>query len=716
LTAPHLEAGSPRPLGASWTGQGTNFALYSSSAQKVELCLFDADGVESKVLLHHRSGNVFHGFLRGAGPGTLYGYRVHGPYEPENGHRFNPAKLLLDPYAHKIVGEVQWSKAMYAYELDTDLEETPTEDDEGEPRPAKDEVVNNDDSAPGMPKCEVVDDAFDWGDDRAPNVPWRDTVFYEVHVKGFTKQHPDVPQALRGTYAGLASDEAIAYLKKLGVTSVELLPVHAFIQDQRLVESGLRNYWGYNTIGFFAPELAYCADGTLNEFKGMVKHLHAAGLEVILDVVYNHTAEGNHLGPTLSFKGIDNASYYRLSPEDRRFYVDYTGTGNTLDTHDPVVLRLVMDSLRYWVQQMHVDGFRFDLASALGRSQEHFDLCSSFFAAIGQDPVLSQVKLIAEPWDIGSYNVGAFPHGWAEWNGKYRDTVRSFWRGDEGALADFAKRLCGSDDLFEHNGRSPLDSVNVITVHDGFTLRDLVSYNEKHNDANGEDNRDGETHNTSWNCGAEGETDDVEINALRERQQRNLLATLFVSQGTPLLLAGDELGRTQGGNNNGYCQDSEISWLDWQNPHADRLLPFVQELIALRRELPSLRRTTFFTGQVDADGKKDIAWINAAGLEMDDEEWLKPIARSAGAVMCGRQTGAMDDDGKTVDSDSVLILFNAYHEELPFVLPPHRGEHWSLRLDTAVEGAFARSDWKAGEAYKMAGRSLVLMTQAAGGR
>ncbi len=723
---PRLGAGSPSPLGATPTGQGVNFALYAGHAHEVELCIFDAAGTETRLLLHHRSGNIWHGLLPGHGAGLRYGYRVHGPYEPAHGLRHNPAKLLLDPYAKKIVGDVTWSNALYAYDVNAPAPTDAGEGDgavdgaEGEGVPAnpppKDEVINTEDSAPGMPRCEVVDDAFDWGDDHAPRVPWRDTVFYELHVKGFTQQLHDVPEALRGTYAGLASDEAIAHMKHLGVTSVELLPVHAFVQDQRLVEAGLRNYWGYNTIGFFSPEMSYCANGGLDEFKGMVKRLHAAGLEVILDVVYNHTAEGNHLGPTLSFKGIDNCEYYRLSHEDRRFYVDYTGTGNTLDTHEPIVLRLVLDSLRYWVQQMHVDGFRFDLCSALARSENAFDLRSSFLAAIAQDPVLSQVKLIAEPWDIGSYNVGGFPHGWAEWNGKYRDTVRAFWRGDEGVLAEFARRLCGSDDLFAHNGRSPTESVNVITVHDGFTLRDLVSYNEKHNEANGEDNRDGESHNTSWNCGVEGDTDDPEINALRERQQRNLLATLFVSQGTPLLLAGDELGRTQGGNNNGYCQDSPISWLDWQAEQGARLLPFVRGLMALRRELPALRRTTFFTGRPGADGIKDITWINAAGVEMVDEEWMKPIARSAGQVICGKQTGALDNEGQPVNSDSVLILFNAYHDELPFVLPPHRGEHWTLRLDTAhdegLDAEFGRAEWRAGDTYPMAGRSVVLMTQA----
>ncbi len=709
MTQPSLKAGAPHPLGATWTGQGTNFALKSGAAEKVELCLFDEAGRQTACLpLFHRSGDTWHGFLPGHGPGTRYGFRVHGPYEPARGLRFNPAKLLLDPYARKIVGEVAWSNALYGYEIGA-----AGDDPDG---PPSDDAINTEDSAPGMPKCEVVDPAFDWGDDRPPQVPWAETVFYELHVKGFTKIHPGVPEEQRGTYAGLASDAAIAHFKRLGVTSVELLPVHAFIQDQRLVEAGLRNYWGYNSIGFFAPEMGYSASGTVDEFKHMVKRLHAAGLEVILDVVYNHTAEGNHLGPTLCFKGIDNTGYYRLGAEDPRFYADYTGTGNSLDSHGPLALRLIMDSLRFWVTEMRVDGFRFDLASTLGRAQDAFDWRNGFFAAVGQDPVLSRVKLIAEPWDTGDggYQVGGFPPGWAEWNGKYRDGVRAFWRGDEGALAEFAQRLCGSADLYRHNGRGPLDSVNIVTVHDGFTLRDLVSYDDKHNEANGEDNRDGESNNTSWNCGAEGETDDAGINALRERQQRNLLATLFVSQGTPLLLAGDELGRTQQGNNNGYCQDNEISWIDWALPQAESLQPFVERLIALRRELPALRRPVFFTGEAQEDGKKDIAWFNAAGLEMQDEEWLQPQARSAGVVLCGRQTGAVDDDGHPVDADSVLLLFNAHDEAIPFTLPEHRGGGWHLRLDTAKQDAFAGGAFKAGQPYPLAGRSLALLIQPAG--
>jgi glycogen operon protein len=696
-----LEPGRPFPLGATWDGEGTNFAVYSSSAEHVDLCLFDkADDAEAKSTwrLPKRSGHIWHGYLRGCQPGALYGLRVDGPYTPEQGLKFNANKLLLDPYARAIVGEVKWSSAHYAYDQqDSDC----------------DLSFNSEDSAGAMPKSMVVDGRFDWGDDKPPRVPWRDMVIYELHVKGFTQRHPDVPEKLRGTYEGLATPAAIAHFKKLGVTSLELLPIHAFVDDHRLVELGKRNYWGYNTIGFFAPEMRYSATGSIDEFKRMVKALHEAGLEVILDVVYNHTAEGNHMGPTLCFKGIDNPSYYRLAA-DPRYYSDVTGTGNTVNTHHPMALKLIMDSLRYWVQEMHVDGFRFDLASALGRGKSEFDIRSSFFAAIIQDPVLSHVKLIAEPWDTGEggYRVGGYPTGWAEWNGRYRDDVRSFWRGDEGALPAFAKRLSGSADLYQHSGRRPVDSINIVTVHDGFTLRDLVSYNDKHNEANGESNRDGESHNSSWNCGVEGETEDEAINTLRARQQRNFLATLFLSQGTPLLLGGDELGRTQKGNNNAYCQDSALSWLDWHIPMAEQLQGFVQKVIALRKSLPALRRTNFLTGIPSVDGKKDLTWFNAAGLEMKQEEWLNPAARSACAVWCGRQTGELDEDGKPLHSDTVLIMFNAYHDKLKFVLPPYHGKQWTAQLDTAqTDGRPAKDQWHAGERYPVAGRSLVLMTQ-----
>jgi glycogen operon protein len=702
-SAPEIRPGLPHPLGATWDGQGTNFAIYSSVAEQVELCLYDAGGeVETaRIALPHRTGHVWHAYLPGCAPGTLYGYRVHGSYQPQAGLRCNPAKLLLDPYARGIVGEFKWSNALYAYPHDA---------------PEQDLARNDQDSAPSMPRCQVVDDAFDWGNDKPPRIPWRDTVFYELHVKGFTQKQPDVPQRLRGTYAGLASAESIAHLKRLGVTAVELLPVHAFCDDHRLVDMGLRNYWGYNSIGFFAPEQRYNASGTLAEFKGMVKLLHEAGIEVVLDVVYNHTAEGNHLGPTLSFKGIDNPTYYRLA-DDPRYYFDLTGTGNTFDSHLPVALRVIMDSLRYWVQEMHVDGFRFDLASALGRNETEFHWCANFFAAIAQDPVLALVKLIAEPWDIGEggYQVGGFPSGWAEWNGRYRDAVRAFWRGDEGMLGDFAHRLSGSRDLYDHDGRAPTDSVNIVTVHDGFTLRDLVSYNEKHNDANREDNHDGETNNHSWNCGVEGPTDDAEVNALRERQQRNFLATLFVSQGTPLLLAGDELGRTQQGNNNGYCQDSDISWVDWQLPQVQTLRPFVERLAALRRELPALRRPRFLTGEPGPDGVKDVTWLTPHAVEMTEDDW-GGHARSVAMMLCGRQTGELNAAGRPVESDSVLLLFNAFHEPLDFQLPALRGGGWTARIDTmADDGLPVQRDWHEGDALTIGARSMVVLTQAAGG-
>jgi isoamylase len=700
---PEIQPGQPHPLGACWDGSGTNFALYSSVAEKVELCLFEPGSVteSERIELPHRTGHVWHAYLPGCLPGTLYGYRVHGPYEPAQGTRCNPGKLLLDPYARGIVGDYRWSNALYAYPHD---------------HPEQDLARNDEDSAPAMPRCQVVDDAFDWGDDKPPRIAWRDTVIYELHVKGFTVKHPDVPSRLRGTYAGLASAEAIAHFKRLGVTAVELLPVHSFVDDHRLIDLGRRNYWGYNTIGFFAPEQRYNASGTLAEFKGMVKLLHAAGIEVILDVVYNHTAEGNHLGPTLCLKGIDNATYYRLC-DDPRYYHDVTGTGNTLDSHQPVALRLIMDSLRYWVQEMHVDGFRFDLASALGRTETQFDWCSNFFAAVGQDPVLAPVKLIAEPWDVGEggYQVGGFPLGWADWNGRYRDAVRSFWRGDDDRLGEFAARLSGSRDLYHHDGRAPTDSINIVTVHDGFTLRDLVSYNDKHNEANGEDNRDGESHNLSWNCGAEGPTDDPAIEALRERQQRNFLATLFVSQGTPLLLGGDELGRTQHGNNNGYCQDNEISWVDWKLPQSERLRPFVERLAALRRELPALRRPTFVTGEPGPDGVRDVTWFTPGAAEMGEADW-GGHAKSVAVMLCGRQTGEVDATRRPVESASVLMLFNAFHEPLAFTLPALRDGGWTARVDTARDDAVPQqADWRAGDTFEVAGRSMVVFTQAAGG-
>ncbi len=579
--------GRPDPRGATWDGEGVNFALFSEHAERVQLCVFDdAGGRELQCIdVRERTDQVWHCYLPEARPGMLYGYRVYGPYRPNEGHRFNRHKLLLDPYAKQIVGALRWSDAQFGYTLGNKREDL---------------SYDRRDSARGMPKCKVVDPAFTWGDDRRPDVPWHEMVIYELHVHGYTMQHLDIPPPLRGTYAALATAPVIDYLKRLGVTTLELMPVHAFVDDRRLVERGLRNYWGYNTIGFFAPDARYSASGKLAEFKTMVKTLHSAGFEVILDVVYNHTAEGNQLGPTLAFRGIDNSSYYRLQPEDARFYTDYTGTGNTLNMKHPRVLQLLMDSLRYWVTEMHVDGFRFDLASALARELHEVDRLGAFFDILRQDPVLTRVKLIAEPWDLGEggYQVGNFPPGWAEWNDKYRDTMRAYWKGDGGLIGEFSRRLTGSSDLYGRSGRLPHASINFITAHDGFTLDDLVSYNDKHNEANLEDNRDGNNHNLSWNCGIEGPTEDPAIKALRARQKRNMLATLLLSQGVPMLLAGDEIGRTQNGNNNAYCQDNPLSWLDW-NLDDDRrkLLDFVRRLVQIRRTHPVFRRRYFFQGR-----------------------------------------------------------------------------------------------------------------------
>lgn len=614
--------GRPYPLGATWDGSGVNFALFSENAQKVELCLFDESGEREveRIELAEKTDHVFHCYLPEAGPGQLYGYRVHGPYEPGNGHRFNPNKLLLDPYARDVHGTVDWEHDHFGYEMGKDGD-----------------TFSEKDNASGMPKGRVVDTSFTWGEDRRPDVPWEDTIIYEVHVKGFTKLHPEVPEPLRGTYAGLASPPAIEHLKKLGVTAVELLPVHLFLDDKVLVDQGLKNYWGYNTLNFFVPDPRYSASGRVDEFKTTVKKLHEAGIEVILDVVYNHTAEGNHLGPTLSFRGIDNASYYRLTENDRRFYMDYTGTGNTLDTTHPRVLQLILDSLRYWVEEMHVDGFRFDLATTLGREEHLFERGSAFLDIVRQDPVVSQVKLIAEPWDVGEggYQVGNFPAGWAEWNGKYRDEVRSYWKGDGGMVNELASRLAGSSDIYERDGRRPYASINFVTAHDGFTLHDLVSYNEKHNEENGEDNNDGDDHNRSWNCGAEGPTDDEEINALRRRQKRNFLATLLLSQGIPMLLYGDETGRTQNGNNNAYCQDNETSWMTWDLSENDRkLMDFVRRVIRIKKNHPVFRRRKFFQGKkLPGTELRDITWLTPDGKEMTDKEWNTSYARSLGLQM-----------------------------------------------------------------------------------
>ncbi len=693
--------GKPYPLGATWDGQGVNFALYSQHAEKVELCLFSPNGRREveRTELKERTDFVWHCYLPDARPGLLYGYRVHGPYAPEEGHRFNSHKLLLDPYARMIAGQLRWSDAHFGYRVGARREDLSFD-----PR----------DNASGMPKSQVIDPAFTWGDDRRPNIPWQDMVIYEMHAKGYTQLHPDVPQQLRGTYSGIATAPVIEHLKRLGITAIDLLPIHTFVDDKRLVQVGLHNYWGYNNIGFFAPEMRYAATGTLGEFKMMVKTLHSAGIEVILDVVYNHTGEGNQLGPTLCFRGIDNLTYYRLHVDDPRLYVDYTGTGNTFNTAHPVVLHLIMDSLRYWVTEMHVDGFRFDLAATLAREEHAVDRSSTFFGIIQQDPVIKQVKLIAEPWDLGEggYQVGNFPPGWAEWNGKYRDAIRSYWKGDGGLVGELASRLSGSSDLFEHSGRGPTASINFITAHDGFTLHDLVSYNEKHNEENGEDNRDGESHNRSWNCGVEGPTEDPAIKALREQQKRNFLATLFFSQGVPMLLAGDELGRTQLGNNNAYCQDNAVSWVHWNlNPEVRQLLEFTQRIIALRNAHPLFRRRTFFRGRAVRDpAAKDVTWLAPSGKEMTDEEWNQSFARCLGVFLHGDGLTERDERGRPVQDDDLLLLLNAHHDEVPFTLPGEAQVRWNALTDTSVaDGTPAQEFFDAGTAYPLQGRSVALL-------
>ncbi|MBA2355610.1 MAG: glycogen debranching protein GlgX [Acidobacteria bacterium] len=701
--------GRPYPLGATWDGQGINFALFSENATSVELCLFDAPRAEAEVArirLPETTAHVWHGYLPDLGPGQLYGYRVGGPFEPKAGHRFNPNKLLIDPYARALLGEVDWKARVFGYPLG----------DGGDPDLQFDEL----DSAWGVPLGVVIDRAFDWGDDRAPNTPWHRTVIYEAHVKGLTMRHPDVPDDVRGTYAGVANPSVIEHFKQLGITAVELLPVHSFLQDGFLLDKGLSNYWGYNTLNFFAPESRYAAASEpgcqVREFKEMVKSLHVAGIEVILDVVYNHTAEGNHLGPTLSFKGIDNAAHYRLVAGTERYYMDYTGTGNSLNVRHPQVLKLIMDSLRYWVTEMHVDGFRFDLASTLARELHEVDRLSAFFDIIHQDPILSRVKLIAEPWDVGEggYQVGNFPELWTEWNGKYRDALRSFWKGDERRAGEVASRLMGSSDLYSSDGRHPYASINFVVAHDGFTLRDLVSYNDKHNDANGEGNRDGESHNLSWNCGAEGDTDDAAIDALRAQQQRNFLAALIFSQGVPMICGGDELGRTQGGNNNAYCQDNEISWTDW-NLDDDRraLLHFTRELVALRMAHPVLHRRKFFQGRrIRGSDVKDLTWLDPNGAEMSDEQWGTPSTRAFGVRMAGDLINELDDRGDRVQGDSLMLLLNAWQEHVPFVIPSagDEPERWETLLDTAhPEQDRAARGYDSGAEYPLEGRSLVLL-------
>jgi isoamylase len=696
--------GKPYPLGATWDGEGVNFAIFSEHAEQVGLCLFDESGRREirRVAVREQTDQVWHCYLPEARPGLLYGYRMRGPYEPAKGLRFNHHKLLLDPYAKQIRNGLKWHDSHFGYKIGHRNEDL---------------SYDRRDSAPGMLKGVVVDPAFTWGADQAPHTPWHRTVIYEVHVKGFTIRHPDVPARLRGTYAALATAPVIDYLTRLGVTAVELMPVHTFIDDRHLVERGLRNYWGYNTIGFFAPEPRYLASGTINEFKTMVKTLHSAGIEVILDVVYNHTAEGNQHGPTLSFRGIDNPVYYRLIADNPRYYMDYTGTGNTLNMRHPRVLQLIMDSLRYWVLEMHVDGFRFDLAATLARELHEVDRLGAFLDIIHQDPVLSQVKLIAEPWDLGEggYQVGKFPVGWAEWNDKYRDALRSYWKGDGGIIGELAYRITGSSDLYARSGRRPYASVNFVTAHDGFTLQDLVSYNSKHNEANSENNHDGTDNNRSWNCGVEGPADDPEINRLRARQKRNFIATLFLSQGVPMLLAGDEIGHTQLGNNNAYCQDNEISWLDW-NPQGldNELLAFVQRLIALRKDHPVFRRRNFFQGrQIRGAGIKDIAWLRPDGNEMTDEEWNQEFARCLGVSLSGQAVDELDERGQRIQDDTFLVLMNAHHEEIPFVVPtPPSQSGWVAILDTSCQTTHRPDAFYAGgSTYPLQARSLALLVE-----
>jgi isoamylase len=705
MTRMRTRPGRPYPLGAAWDGAGVNFALFSEHGTGVELCLFDETGRRetARVPLSEYTDQVWHIYLPEARPGLKYGYRVHGPWEPEAGHRFNPAKLLLDPYARAIDREVAWGDEVFGYTIGA---------------PDADLARDDRDSAPRMPKGIVVDTAFTWGGDAPPRIPWRDTVIYEVHVKGFTARHPDIPRPLRGTYAGLASPPAVEYLRRLGATAVELMPVHEFVIDKHLSDRGLTNYWGYNSIGFFAPEGSYAAAGRhgaqVGEFKTMVKTLHEAGIEVILDVVYNHTAEGNHLGPTLAFRGIDNAAYYRLAGAGR-YYMDYTGCGNTLNMLHPRTLQLIMDSLRYWIQEMHVDGFRFDLASALARELDEVDRLGAFFDIIHQDPVISQVKLIAEPWDLGEggYQVGNFPVQWAEWNGIYRDTVRAFWKGDEGQAAGLAYRLTGSSDLYGRGGRRPYASINFVTAHDGFTLRDLVSYNDKHNEANGEGNRDGHDHNLSWNHGAEGPTDDPAIAALRERQSRNFLATLLLSQGVPMILYGDEVGRTQKGNNNAYCQDNELTWMDWTLGRRERdLLAFTRRTIALRRRHPAIRRSKFFYGRRIAGSEvKDLAWFRPDGKEVTEDDWTNPLTRCLGLRIAGDALDEVDEHGRPLRDDTLLLVINAHWEPVRFVLPAHRpGLRWEPLLYTGrPDGHVRPRALRAGAGYDIEARSLALL-------
>jgi isoamylase len=694
-----VKPGNPYPLGATWDGQGVNFSIFSEHATAVELCLIDSDGEESRVPLKRRTGFVWHGYFDGIGPGQRYAYRVHGPYEPERGLRFNSQVRLIDPYAKALSGLHDWSAGSFAYD--------------GEQ--GKEDLAASEVNATGAPLSLVIDPKFDWGDERRPNRPFHDLVIYEAHVRGLTIQHPEVPEALRGTYLGMCQPAIIAYLKELGVTAIELMPIHAFVDDKFLLDKGLKNYWGYNTIGFFAPDPRFRAGNEpgqeVTQFKELVKAMHAAGIEVILDVVYNHTAEGNHLGPTMSFRGIDNPTYYRLVDEEPRFYMDYTGTGNTLNVRHPQTLQLMMDSLRYWVHDMHVDGFRFDLAAALARSLHEVDQLSAFFMLIHQDPTLSQIKMIAEPWDVGpgGYQVGNFPTRWAEWNGRYRDAMRAFWRGDGGSASELGYRLTGSSDIYENDGRNPYMSINFVTCHDGFTLADLVSYESKHNEANGEENRDGNDNNLSFNCGVEGPTDDPEVRALRAKQQRNLLATLLLSQGTPMLSHGDERGRTQQGNNNGYCQDNALSWVDWQLDDERRaLLAFTKKVSALRHAHPSLRRASFFKGRpLRGSNVSDIMWFRHDGANMSDEDWSNSETRSLAVFYAGDGIDEPDADGTPIVDDDLLLLFNSHSEPIDFMLPfEEDARPWQLQLDTAHDDG--KEERAGGEKTTLASSALKL--------
>jgi len=699
--------GLPYPLGATWTGTGVNFAIYSENATGIDLCLFDepeADRENVRIRFREKTDHVWHLFLPDAQPGQLYGYRVYGPYAPQEGHRFNASKVVIDPYVRAIAGKVLWGPEMFAYPLGG---------------PAEDLKRDYQDNVALMPKCVVVDPAFDWKDDQPLRIPLADSVIYEVHVAGFTKLWEIVPKEIRGSYSGICSPAAIDYLKRLGITAVELLPIHEHCDDGFLLDRGVSNYWGYNTLGYFAPESSYASGGVtgeqVNEFKSMVRELHRAGIEVILDVVYNHTAEGNHLGPALCFKGIDNAAYYRLVSGNRRYYMDYTGCGNTANTQNPRVLQLIMDSLRYWVNDMHVDGFRFDLATTLGREDHLFSRNSAFFDILLQDPLLSQVKLISEPWDVGEggYMVGGFPVPWSEWNGKYRDCVRRYWKGDDGTLAELGYRITGSPDLYEHQGKRPYASINFVTSHDGFTLNDLVSYNEKHNEANGEGNQDGDNNNNSWNCGTEGPTDDQEVKNLRERQKRNFLVTLFLSQGVPMITGGDEFGRTQQGNNNAYCQDNEISWFNWDwTPEQEALFEFTRELAGFRRSHSVFRRTKYFGGKrIRGSDVKDITWLSPHGAEMKESDWTNGFSKCLGMLVSGSTRDVRDREGEPIHDDTYLLLMNAHFEPLTFILPGRDEIRWQTVIDTTVPTGFLAQIeiTPAGEEIELTERSLRLL-------